>query len=52
MPKVTLIPNHPGLYNLAFGEDLNIQATAEWWDMVDAAVRAGIIAAQTRAAAL
>lgn len=52
--RVNPIPNSPGRYAVHLAElsDANLHVTAAEWDVIDAKVRAGIIAAQTRAVAL
>lgn len=52
--RVNGIPGHPGHYvvHLAGHNDIDLHVTAAQWDVIDAKVRAGIIAAQTRAVAL
>lgn len=49
VPSVAPIPSSPGTYTIRFGADLNFLATPAQWDTIDAAVRNGIRAAQTRA---
>ncbi|ORV82865.1 hypothetical protein AWC11_23180 [Mycobacterium interjectum] len=46
LPTVRPIDNFPGKYALNFGWDFSIHLTAEQWDKIDAAVRAGIAAAR------
>lgn len=52
--RVNAIPNNPGRYvvHLAGHNDVDLHVTAAQWDVIDSKVRAGIIAAQTRAVAL
>lgn len=51
IPKVREIRGYPGVYAVCFGDDLDFHVTAAQWDDIDAAVRNGILAAQTRAVA-
>ncbi|WP_153043561.1 hypothetical protein [Mycobacterium ostraviense] len=46
--EVRPINGYPGRYWVGFGEfhDVAVHVTAEQWDAIDAAVRAGIAAAQ------
>lgn len=48
-PDVRPIDSVPGLFVVDFGL-FDLHVTADWWESVDAAVRAGIAAAQDKAA--
>lgn len=52
--RVDPILHHPGHYAVHLAElnDADLHVTAALWDAIDSKVRAGIIAAQTRAVAL
>lgn len=50
-PRVRPIQGYPGSYAVYFGDACDMHVTAEEWDAIDTAVRAGIAAAQTEAAA-
>ncbi len=47
-PKVAAILGYPGVYAIHFGP-MDVHLTAAQWEHYDACVRAGILAAQTKA---